>query len=54
MKLQLEEAKTTATNAFSEYQSLVDMLALKQTIHDEAYKEATEAFVYTIMTTHLD
>ena len=28
------------------------MVALKQTIHDEAYEEAAEDFVYTTVTQH--
>ena len=40
-KLQLEEAKTAATNTISEYQSSVEMAALKQTVHDEAYTTVT-------------
>ena len=30
------------------------MTALKQTLHEEGYEEATEAFVYTAVVTHLD
>ena len=43
-----------ATNAISEYQSSVKMATLKRTVHDEAYEEAVEAFVYTTGTRHLD
>ena len=53
LKLQLEEAKAAAANVVSEYQSLEEMHALKQTLHDEGYEEAMEAFAYTATTTHL-
>ena len=54
LKVQLEEAKVAAANAISEHQSSVEMAALKQTVHDEAYEEAAEAFTCTTATTHLD
>ena len=54
LKVQLEEAKATTINTVSEYQSLVEMAALKQTVYDEAYEEVVEAFAYTMVTTHLD
>ena len=54
MKVQVEEAKVAAANVVFEYQSTVEMTALKQTDHDEAYKEAVEAFAYTTMTRHPD
>ena len=41
-------------NAVSEYQSSVEMAALKQTVHDGAYDEAADAFAYITVTTHLD
>ena len=54
LKDQLEGAKAAAVNAVSEYQSSAEMAALKQTIHDEAYEEVVESFVYTTVTQHLD
>ena len=30
------------------------MAALKQTLHDEGYEEAAEAFAYIVETTHPD
>ena len=54
LKDQLEEAKVTAANMVSEYQFSAEMAALKQTIHDKAYEEAAEAFVYTTTTRHLN
>ena len=50
----MEEAKAAAANAVFEYQSLVDMVALKQIVHDEGYKEVVEDFVYTTTTKHSD
>ena len=38
----------------SKYQSSVEIAVLKQTIHDEAYDEAAEAFAYTMRTRHMD
>ena len=54
LKVQLEEANATVANAVFEYQSSAEMAALKQTIHDEAYEEAAEAFAYTTATRHPD
>ena len=52
MKLQLKEAKAVVANEVSEYQSSEKMVILRQTLHDEAYEEAMEAFAYTTATTH--
>ena len=41
-----------AINAVSEYQSSAEMAALKQTIQNEAFQEATESFTYTTVTQH--
>ena len=41
-------------NAVSEYQSSEEMATFHQTIHDEAYEEAMEAFAYTMATMHLE
>ena len=54
MKDQLGEAKAATANAASEYQSLAEIATLKQTIHDEAYKEAAKSFPYTTVTQHPD
>ena len=40
----MAEAKAIAANTVFECQSLAKMAALKQTIHDEAHKEAAESF----------
>ena len=52
--LRLRKSKCFFSNAVSEYQSSEEMAALKQTLHDEGYKEATEAFEHTMATIHLD
>ena len=58
LKSQLNEAKeeagTAAAKAISEYQSSAEMAALRQTIRDEAFKEAAESFAYTTATQHPD
>ena len=41
-----------AAKAVSEYQSSAEMVAHKQTIHNEAYKEAAESFTYTKVAQH--
>ena len=51
---QLDKAKATATKAVSEYQSSVEMAALKQTIRDKTIEEAAESFEYTTATQHPD
>ena len=56
MKSQLDEAKkevgTVAVKAVFEYQLSAEMVALKQTIQDEAYEEAVESFAYTMTIQH--
>ena len=56
LQTQLNEAKeevgTTAAKAVSEYQSLAEMAALRQTIRDEAFEEAMESFTYTTEVQH--
>ena len=37
-----------------QYQSSAEMVALKQTIWDEAYEEAAESFTYTTAVRHSD
>ena len=58
MQTQLNEAKekagTVTAKAVSEYQSLAEMAALKQTIRVEAFEEATESFAYTTTIQHPD
>ena len=49
-----DEARVPATNDVSEYQSLAEMAALRQTIRDEAFEEAVESFAYTTATQHPD
>ena len=49
-----EEIETAAVKAVSEYQSSVEMTALKQTIRDETYEEAAESFAYTTVVQHPD
>ena len=56
MKSQLDEAKkevqTVAVKAVFEYQLSTEMVALKQTIQDEAYEEAAKSFAYTTAIQH--
>ena len=54
LRLQLEEAKATTANEVSEYQSSEEIPTLNQTLHDEGYAEAAEAFAYTVATTRWD
>ena len=58
LQTQLNEAKEEAgiatAKAVSEYQSWAKMVALRQTIRDEAFEEATESFVYTTIVQHPD
>ena len=49
-----EEIGTATVKAVSEYQSSVEMAALKQTIRDESYEEAAKSFAYTIAIRHPD
>ena len=49
-----DEVGVTASNVVSEYQSLIKMASLRQTIQDEAFEEAAESFTYTTKTQHPD
>ena len=49
-----EEARIAAAKAVSEYQSLAEMAALRQTIRDKAFKKVAESFAYTTATQHPD
>ena len=49
-----DEARVAAANTSSEYQSSAEMATLRQTIRDEAFKEAVESFAYTMTTQHSD
>ena len=48
------EAKVATAKEVSEYQSSVEMVALKQTIRDEVIEEAIESFAYTTEIQHPD
>ena len=49
-----EEIATTAMKVVSDYQSSIEMAALKQTIRDETYNEVAESFTYTTAFWHSD
>ena len=49
-----DEAGVTAASAVFEYQSSAEMAALRQTIRDKTFEEATESFAYTTATHYLD
>ena len=49
-----EEAGTPTAKAVSEYQSLVEMAALRQSILEEAFEEVGKSFAYTTTVRHLD
>ena len=58
LKSQLDEAKeeiwAATVKVVFEFQSLAEMVALKQTIRDETYEEVAESFLYTTVIRHLD
>ena len=49
-----DEAKAAAAKAISKYQSSAEMVALRQTIRDEAIEEATKSFTYTTAVQYSD
>ena len=49
-----EEVRIAATKAVSEYQSSVEMAALRQTIRYEEFEEAAESFAYNTTVQHPD
>ena len=49
-----EEARIAVAKVIYEYQSLVEMAALRQTVRDQAFQEAVESFAYTTIVQHLN